>query len=95
MFSDNDSLGVNNKISYEIFNDTLDMLKPECKAYEADHQGLRASAINCSMLPHITANHLKQPNSYIFCLFRALIFSQWYSEKKPILCRIDCLRSNC
>lgn len=53
MFADNDSLGVNNKIAYEIFNDTLDMLRPECKAYEADHQGLRASAINCSMLKHL------------------------------------------
>lgn len=54
MFSDNDSLGVNTRIGYEIINDTLDMLKPECKAYEADHQGLRASAINCSKFSHLT-----------------------------------------
>lgn len=53
MFSDSDSLGVNNRIAYEIFNDTLDMLKPDCKAYEADHQGLKASAINCSKFVYL------------------------------------------
>lgn len=48
MFADNDSIAVNSHIIYEILNDPLELFKPECKAFEADHAGLQASAINCS-----------------------------------------------
>ncbi|GAB0089421.1 uncharacterized protein DMENIID0001_039590 [Sergentomyia squamirostris] len=50
IFLDEDSLKVNAKIKYEILNDTLEMLKPDCKGYEADHRGLKTSVINCKLL---------------------------------------------
>lgn len=50
MFYDNDSVAQNSHIIYEILNDTLQILKPNCTAFEVDHEGLKASAINCSML---------------------------------------------
>lgn len=48
LFSDDDSLPLNSRITYEIFNDTLEFLVPKCQAFEADHKGLKASAIHCS-----------------------------------------------
>lgn len=56
IFLDGDSLQVNAKMMYEVLNDTLEMLKPDCKGYEADHRGLKTSVINCSGYPEKTSH---------------------------------------
>ena len=48
MFYDNDSVAVNLHTTYEILNDEFEIFRPECKAFEADQAGLKASAVNCS-----------------------------------------------
>ncbi|XP_059619211.1 uncharacterized protein LOC132263457 [Phlebotomus argentipes] len=50
IFLDGDSLQVNGKMTYEILNDTLEMLKPDCKGYEADHREPKTSVINCKLI---------------------------------------------
>ncbi|XP_055685611.1 proto-oncogene tyrosine-protein kinase receptor Ret [Lutzomyia longipalpis] len=50
IFLDGDSLQANARMVYEILNDTMEMLKPDCKGYEADHMGLKTSVINCKLI---------------------------------------------
>lgn len=46
-FRDEDSLSVNTHVTYEIHNDSRDILRPICTAYNVDNTGGNNSAISC------------------------------------------------
>lgn len=48
IFKDMDSISVNSNISYEVLNDTLEIIHPICNAYENDQAELKHTAISCS-----------------------------------------------
>lgn len=48
IFKDKDSISVNSNISYEVLNDTLEIIVPVCNAYENDQSGLKSTIISCS-----------------------------------------------
>lgn len=48
IFKDKDSISVNSNISYEVLNDTLEIILPVCNAYENDQSELKSTVIGCS-----------------------------------------------
>lgn len=64
IFTDKDSISVNSNISYEVLNDTLEMIHPVCNAYENDQLGLKSTVISCSK--YAEKNNTKTKISFDF-----------------------------
>ncbi|KAG4073758.1 hypothetical protein HA402_000982 [Bradysia odoriphaga] len=83
IFTDKDSISLNSNLSYEVLNDTLDIIHPVCNAYENDLLGLKSTAIGCS-------KYLQTPFGRIFLCkifynFRIAIFTKWNLGSKVCL----------
>ncbi|XP_054743342.1 proto-oncogene tyrosine-protein kinase receptor Ret, partial [Anastrepha obliqua] len=66
IFTDEDSLKVNGYLTYQILNDTSELVRPDCTAYEADHTGKRNSIFSCQII--FARNGILSQPSYCFIL---------------------------
>ncbi|XP_049302562.1 proto-oncogene tyrosine-protein kinase receptor Ret isoform X10 [Bactrocera dorsalis] len=66
IFTDRDSLRSNAHLTYQIFNDTSELVRPDCTAYEADHTGKIKSIFSCQIL--FARNGILSQTSYCFSL---------------------------
>ncbi|XP_037052203.1 proto-oncogene tyrosine-protein kinase receptor Ret [Bradysia coprophila] len=67
IFTDKDSISVNSNLSYELLNDTLDIIHPVCNAYENDLSGLKSTAISCKL--QFSRNGILGVSPYCFGLY--------------------------
>ncbi|BFF94488.1 uncharacterized protein DMAD_12106 [Drosophila madeirensis] len=49
IYVDKDTLAANQNLGYGIHNDTNDLLRPDCHAYEADHTGRPHTIVSCQL----------------------------------------------
>ncbi|XP_017858470.1 PREDICTED: uncharacterized protein LOC108610714 [Drosophila arizonae] len=49
IYLDKDTLAANAHLNYAILNDKLELIKPDCHAYEADHTGRPHTIISCQL----------------------------------------------
>ncbi|TDG38370.1 hypothetical protein AWZ03_015208, partial [Drosophila navojoa] len=47
IYLDKDTLAVNANLKYAVLNDKLELIQPDCHAYEADHTGRPHTIISC------------------------------------------------
>ncbi|KAL5281595.1 RET family protein [Megaselia abdita] len=90
-FRDEDSLSVNTHMTYEIHNDTRDVLRPLCTAFNVDHTGVNNSAISCQLI--FTRDGSIDPSPYCVIL-EAEDLSVESSSKKSAKANICIEQSN-
>ncbi|XP_055386079.1 uncharacterized protein LOC129615054 [Condylostylus longicornis] len=90
---DNDSLQVNSKIIYEIHNETSHIIKPYCNPYEADHTGVKSTAISCQFKFIRRGSLRDSPHCFIFEARDMSLDTENTKDKRSINATI-CISSN-
>lgn len=53
IYVDKDTLAANAHLNYAILQDELELLRPDCHAYEADHTGRPHTIVSCRRFSRI------------------------------------------
>ncbi|KAJ6647010.1 Proto-oncogene tyrosine-protein kinase receptor Ret, partial [Pseudolycoriella hygida] len=69
IFMDKDSIALNSNITYEVVNDTLDIIRPTCNAYENDYKGVKGTVVGCKLT--FSRNGILRVSPYCFGLLAA------------------------
>lgn len=58
IYVDKDTLAANAHLNYAILHDELELLRPDCHAYEADHTGRPHTIVSCRTFSRFHSFHL-------------------------------------